>query len=1821
MSLSKRLSTDYQEKINNSFVKQNLAKEFLENLEFSRNHPLYDDWKEWKEVVSSYYSKETGLFQKILFDSSAPTLSCLFDHTADGKVIHDAYCIGVCVRMWKGIHKLETKNRLSEILYSGRRFYPGDNDLFGTVTSRCPCVMDYWNNDQEEWNSNYPYENCKFQREHILNIFLSLIVHLSKNQSRRYRKYYRKLARIIYVLPLRFLLDIDINASNGLGDLLFNPMKVIAPGRNLLRQIYERGFFDKFYVKNHRDLPYWFEQMKHFRNNPFQQSGTSQSVSATMFDEIAQLVSSFPQQQSFPNIFLKHELKISDEQFTKFEETVERTHFNFMQSLKYALIDSAKEMMILFVFVATVAMLGYTVVKYGLQTIITTLELLYKVTIGKYFETSVETRIVQQDGGLSIPFLPSLVVNNVIAPPAKILSSVWNNPQTDRIMRRIGYLGDPKISRGVDKVTEWLQQVIIQTVNWYKEVILGLAPQEDIDTECSPVLKWYNDTDEYFRLYYSGELKWNDMNWSILMNLYGRGMALIRQNVYSEFKQDIWKIVFKLGNLLEKFNSHGRTGNSIRNPPVSIYLAGGTGVGKSSVTYPLAAEILRGIFQREPAGVDLAKYWKNLIYMRCPEQEFWDGYENQLVTIFDDFGQLVDTSASPNLELFEIVRAANSFPYPLHMASLDQKATTTFNSKIIMCSSNLDQPKTASLNFEQALFRRFDVCVKVTNKPGVERVPGKFDPSIYEFQLYDMATQNLGEFISYKDLVYMAVTKYFERKGFVDTMDDYITSMLNKSENPSQQSLGTALGNTVCNIKSGIKNTINYAYQNYYDFQGAMCGELQHRFMIEIRQALESFRYKLMRVESSWNNFRLEHKYIYKALKFVGIVTLIFGVVKLYNSMTTSSKKEKFMSMDQFVKSGNKIQSEAYVALKVKNPKVEGYAVTNVKNPKVELMCKHEYDVNGCSDICVIDNSQCEICCDDKVSQDRLFGPKQEAYVQPNVKNPRVEGLLPITPTYVCEHEFSTKFKLNPFRHYFLKINPTCNKCVPENPQQEGVRDVNASEILAKIIRSNFYKIYSVDKDEAIGHCIFLRGQIVICPRHYVVAFQRLQGNGGSNRIYLKNVFVKRSFEIDVSEILEKAFYYESPEEGTLPVLSRDLMAFPVTTATFHSNIVPFFADKNSLNYVKGSDVMMPVLINNNLKDSERAIVAFRYAKGHSSLVSLPEQAIDNENGLTVRIIRNMWNYSMDTQPSECGAPLIVRNVNIGPGKIIGLHVAGHHNGSGYATPVYKQDVEYVLSKFNPYDSVEFRLKGKYGEYPIQQCQVPEEAEFIRIGSVERPVAQPTKSKIEPSPLFNKIKDVETRPCLLRTTQINGEEFNPRTYRLGRLGNIPQFIRNLEVDLAVQALVDDISDNIKQFDFGPNIKPRYSFEEAVVGIDGEEFINSIKRNTSPGYPFVHLKGFENRKTIFGDDEKCNMDLPQCKIMQARVESIIDMCKQGVITEHIFMDTLKDERKPLHKSHKTRLFSAGPLDYLIACKMYFNGIVAVLQKARNYSGISVGTNVYSQDWSVIVQRILSKSPNIIAGDFEGFDASQSQRLLMGAGRVLIELSKRFCGTTDEDAFVMWCLLISLFNSVHITGKEIYQWTHSLPSGHYLTAVINSIFVLVSFCVVWQIHKKNASYVCARRFYKTCGKVAYGDDHVISVPQNEPDFNQQTLIGLFKQIGLSYTMEDKDAVASSAFRKITEVSYLKRKFVFNKDYQQWLSPLDLKTVLESPMWLHKCPDPIDQTKAQIDNSLRELSLHDGETWNKWYPVFAKCGKQIGHYTEFVDHAETRAEVLLN
>jgi len=110
-----------------------------------------------------------------------------------------------------------------------------------------------------------------------------------------------------------------------------------------------------------------------------------------------------------------------------------------------------------------------------------------------------------------------------------------------------------------------------------------------------------------------------------------------------------------------------------------------------------------------------------------------------------------------------------------------------------------------------------------------------------------------------------------------------------------------------------------------------------------------------------------------------------------------------------------------------------------------------------------------------------------------------------------------------------------------------------------------------------------------------------------------------------------------------------------------------------------------------------------------------------------------------------------------------------------------------------------------------------------------------------------------------------------------------------------------------------------------------------------------------------------------------------------------------------------------------------------------------------------------------------------------------------------------------------------------------------------------------------------------------------------------------MEDKDATATTPSRKITEISYLKRGFRWDDKVGKWFAPLSLDTILETPMWLHRCPDKKLQTIDNLEWAIKELALHDDEIWNIYQPILIREGERLGHYTCYKEHLDARVACL--
>jgi hypothetical protein len=141
-----------------------------------------------------------------------------------------------------------------------------------------------------------------------------------------------------------------------------------------------------------------------------------------------------------------------------------------------------------------------------------------------------------------------------------------------------------------------------------------------------------------------------------------------------------------LGELRDRSMVHYRKGveqdGLDRMEPLVIGLFGPPASGKTTTVQRLIADLQRDLFP----DVNL----NDVSYSRSCSMKHWDGYQNQPITVLDDFGQ-----SSDRLDVIEFQQLVSCNAYRLPMADLSDKGMN-FNSPIIIITSNMEFGATLS---------------------------------------------------------------------------------------------------------------------------------------------------------------------------------------------------------------------------------------------------------------------------------------------------------------------------------------------------------------------------------------------------------------------------------------------------------------------------------------------------------------------------------------------------------------------------------------------------------------------------------------------------------------------------------------------------------------------------------------------------------------------------------------------------------------------------------------------------------------------------------------------------------------------------------------------------------------------------------------------------------------------------------------------------------------------------------------------------------------------------------------------------------------------
>jgi hypothetical protein len=294
-------------------------------------------------------------------------------------------------------------------------------------------------------------------------------------------------------------------------------------------------------------------------------------------------------------------------------------------------------------------------------------------------------------------------------------------------------------------------------------------------------------------------------------------------------------------------------------------------------------------------------------------------------------------------------------------------------------------------------------------------------------------------------------------------------------------------------------------------------------------------------------------------------------------------------------------------------------------------------------------------------------------------------------------------------------------------------------------------------------------------------------------------------------------------------------------------------------------------------------------------------------------------------------------------------------------------------------------------------------------------------------------------------------------------------------------------------------------------------------------------------------------------------------------QFIWVESLKDELRGVEKDGVPRSFRVGTIHQQVLAKKYLGDMVQKLMEQRDFNGIMVGMNPFIE-WHNLATKLSTK--RIFAADVKLWDGG----MLVQAQRAVADvLLSKFKGTNGEKT-ALSIILESLIHSLLLVQDDLFLTTHSLPSGHFLTAIFNSL-VNRFYTAMWYhrcLRSVNRPIDISVYFIDVLDFV-YGDDKVVGVANNTDVLTARTMRDFFESIGLGLTTSDKKTIDFD-FQSLDDIDFLKRRFVFHPKLQKYMCPLDLRTLQSGLSFVASDKDMNLVISEKINNCQREYYLHE-------------------------------------
>ncbi|UQZ09578.1 putative RNA-dependent RNA polymerase [Freshwater macrophyte associated picorna-like virus 16] len=375
-------------------------------------------------------------------------------------------------------------------------------------------------------------------------------------------------------------------------------------------------------------------------------------------------------------------------------------------------------------------------------------------------------------------------------------------------------------------------------------------------------------------------------------------------------------------------------------------------------------------------------------------------------------------------------------------------------------------------------------------------------------------------------------------------------------------------------------------------------------------------------------------------------------------------------------------------------------------------------------------------------------------------------------------------------------------------------------------------------------------------------------------------------------------------------------------------------------------------------------------------------------------------------------------------------------------------------------------------------------------------------------------------------------------------------------------------------------------DAAISGVDGVFGLDCVNMQSSCGLPINKPKNkVLSRSNIPRNGISQPIDIPPYLVDEIR--RMEDVLASGRRDNIQFSACIKDEPTKNTKK-KGRIFCGSPIAATHITRKYFLPICKMMMENSYLFECAVGINAHGKDWDELARNIQKYGPNrMIAGDYSDYDSTMPASITLAAFGILIDIARR-AGYSERQLEIMRGLATEICYPTYEYNGEYIQILGSNPSGQALTVFINSIcnslYMRIAYYSIYR-------YSRTEIFNEHVSLMTYGDDNIMSVSEDRPEFTHTSIAAALANYDISYTMADKTA-ASIPYIHLSQTSFLKRQFVFSEEYGIYLAPIEEMSLFKT---LHSHLASKELTKEEhaanaIECVLREWFLFGEEVFNQ-------------------------------